>query len=84
MRDTLITRFICAGCGSKLRLVNASEAKKKVNDVSLWDREDPTGGTVSYNKIIIAPCSGCVERLTGPARQLASSLKAITAAEQHE
>ena len=88
MRTNAIMHFHCAECGTILNLVYPEEAAKPTPTgmyrlvepgapTQLTD--EPTGAVCMYVQTIsIQPCGVCIERHTGPAKQMEAAIKAMS------
>lgn len=88
MRTNLIMHFHCSECGAVLNIAYPDAAAKpaEYHANQPWAREnhdaEPTGAAVRYVPAIsVEPCPKCIERHTGPAKQLSAALKAMGALE---
>jgi hypothetical protein len=85
MRTNLIMHFHCAECGSVLNLVYDKDVKVKPEEyrggwAATGHTPEPTGAAVRYvPPVFIEPCRGCIDKHTGPAKQLAAALKTMAA-----
>ena len=70
-RKFLITKFVCAKCGSNLSLTY--DIPKSVGGLSSYERGEPTGAHMVNNFIAIEPCATCAK----PLEKIVDALKAL-------
>jgi len=69
MRDNLVMHFYCSECGKRLELEYPKEWKK--THESAKNPPEPTGADCLHvPKLLIKPCSHCIEKYTRPAKKL--------------
>lgn len=83
MRNNLITRFHCSECGNILNLVYPKDAAEPVEPgYGVVTPSEPTGAACVYTpRIMVEPCRFCIEKYTGPAKQLAKAITVLTSKE---
>lgn len=77
MRTNLILHLHCAECGARLKLCYPKERNADPVEPGYGEADnEPTGAACFFpDKISVQPCEKCIEKYTGPARQLADALK---------
>ena len=70
-RKFLVTKFVCAKCGSNLSLTY--DMPKTVGGLSSYERGEPTGADMVNNFIAIEPCSACAK----PLEKMVDALKTL-------
>ena len=76
MRTNLITHLHCSNCGRVLNVEYDKEDSPR--KIEAMESDEPTGAACRHNRILVEPCRYCIEAATGPAKQLASAIKAIS------
>ena len=80
MRNNLITRLMCDECGLLLNLVLDQDVKSDhpIEHQSPQPPE-PTGAACYHTSTVyVEPCKRCIQKHTGPAKQLAEAISALT------
>lgn len=70
-RKFLVTKFVCAKCGSNLSLTY--DMPKTVGGLSSYERGEPTGADMVNNFIAIEPCATCAK----PLEKIVDALKTL-------
>ena len=75
MRRHLMINFFCTDCSAPLIISENEEIK---NSMKNGLRNDPTVADCRYaGVVLVEPCSHCIQKVTGPAKQLASAIKVL-------
>lgn len=76
MRRHLMINLFCSKCSAPLIISENGEIK---NSMKHGQQNDPTGADCRYTDVVLVePCSHCIQKVTGPAKQLAAAIKVLT------
>jgi hypothetical protein len=87
MRNNLIIQLYCAECGKVVNMDYDTEndlPPQKADSLS-ENPKSPTGAACLHMPgIYVHPCKHCIQKYTGPAKQLAESLRSLTQGDKEQ